>query len=171
MNRFAAKTIGLLFVGALAGCNTTTMGTGTASSPTGTLSAAINWNAGANASDGTMTARLTDGRTFTGPFFQITQETRSDSVAPLWVGWGGGSRRWSRWGGGWDSWGPGPQNWQTFSTQYTGRVVANLAAGDGTHMRCRFDLAQPTRGMRGGGQGLCQLPDGHVIDAVFARST
>jgi hypothetical protein len=33
-------------------------------------------------------------------------------------------------------------------------------------MRCRFDLAQPSEGMAGGGRDQCQMPDGKTIDAT-----
>jgi hypothetical protein len=36
-------------------------------------------------------------------------------------------------------------------------------------MRCQFQLANPTAGMAGGGSGQCQLPEGTVIQAEFAR--
>ena len=107
-----------------------------------------------------MTASLNTGAVYRGPFFQVTQETRIDELAPLWVGWG---RRW-RWHG-WDYWGPR----QSFVTQYTGRVLANLE-GPGGRMRCRFALMRPSAGMAGGGQGRCQLPDGTIIDADFPPS-
>jgi hypothetical protein len=105
-----------------------------------------------------MTAMLSTGETYAGMYFQITSETRIDDLSPLWVGW---ARPWADW----PYWGlePGPQ----FITDYSGRVVANLEGPNGTHMRCRFQLIRPAAGMAGGGQGLCQLPDGAPIDATF----
>jgi hypothetical protein len=52
-------------------------------------------------------------------------------------------------------------------THYSGKVVANLAASDGKHMRCTFRLVHPDGGMSGGGTGQCQMPDGKTIDANF----
>ena len=104
-----------------------------------------------------MTAALSTGDVYTGPFFQITRETRIDELDPLWIGWVG-PRRWR----GWDYWGPR----QSVLTQYTGKVLANLAGPRG-HMRCRFTLRRPSAGMAGGGEGRCQLPDGTNIRADF----
>src|SRR5207237_250679 len=79
-------------------------------------------------------------------FFQVTRDTTVDSLSPLWAGWGRGP-----WGYGWNDWGAGP----SFITHYTGRVVANLSAPSGAHMRCKFQLASPDAGMAGGGAGQC----------------
>lgn len=139
---------------AAAGCTTTGMGVG--SSPGGAVGATFAWVA-SSPRGGTMTATLTTGEAYHGPFFQVTRETRIDELGPLWVGWGG---RW-RWRG-WDYWGPQ----QSYLTHYTGRVLANLE-GPGGRMRCRFTLIRPAAGMAGGGQGRCQLPNGTIIDADF----
>jgi hypothetical protein len=110
-----------------------------------------------------MTARLSDGQTYTGTYFQITSDTRVDELSPLWSGWD--SPRWGSW------WGVGPwRSWEPttgFVTTYSGRVVANLEGPNGTHMRCRLDLISPASGMAGGGQGRCQLPSGDTIDTRF----
>jgi hypothetical protein len=66
---------------------------------------------------------------------------------------------------GWDYWGAYPS--PDFVTHYSGRVVAHLAAPNGTHIRCQFRLMHPADGMNGGGIGQCQLPDGTTIDANF----
>ena len=58
----------------------------------------------------------------------------------------------------------------SFITHYTGRVVANLSAPSGVHMRCNFQLASPDAGMAGGGAGQCQMPDGKTIDATFPKA-
>jgi hypothetical protein len=106
-----------------------------------------------------MNATAPDGKTYNGRFFQVTRDTTADTLGPLWDGWGGGP-----WGGiGWDSWYAGP----SFITEYTGKVVANLGAPSGEHMRCKFELARPSSGMAGGGRGHCQMPDGMTIDATF----
>jgi hypothetical protein len=81
-----------------------------------------------------------------------------DGVAPLWDGWYSGWR-----GAGF--WGAAPST--DFITHYSGRVVANLATSNATHMRCKFQLVHPSEGMSGGGSGQCQLPDGKTIDASF----
>ncbi|UVO50707.1 hypothetical protein M0208_09310 [Sphingomonas sp. SUN019] len=130
--------------------------------------ASFTWTA-QGARTGTMTAMLGNGASYTGPFFQVTQETQVDDLSPLWIGWGGpgwrGRGRW--WGrrgfGYWGDWGPNTQ----FVTHYSGKVLANLAGSDG-RMRCRFTLMRPSSGMAGGGEGDCQLPAGATIQATFA---
>jgi hypothetical protein len=124
--------------------------------------------------EGVMIAHLSDGTTYQGDYFQVTQESRYSDFGPLWAGWGPG---WGGWGwgggwgrrygwgwGGWGAWGP----YDDTITQYTGQVLANLAGPSG-HMRCHFTLARPYSGMAGGGLGQCQLPTGVIIDAQFPR--
>lgn len=141
----------------VAGC--TTMGTGFGSTASGKEPVNFNWQSSDNVS-GTMNATMSDGKTFTGQYFQITTDTTVDSLGPLWAGWGPGWRR-----GGWGYWNAGPQ----FVKHYTGKVVANLGTPDGTHMRCTFRLIRPSRGMAGGGRGNCQMPSGSEIDATFPQ--
>jgi hypothetical protein len=108
-----------------------------------------------------MSATLSGGQSYSGQYFEITKDTTTDSVGPLWYGWVPG---WG-YGGGWDYWGAYPT--PDFITHYTGRVVANLGSPSGAHMRCKFVLVHPDDGMNGGGSGQCQLPDGTSIDANF----
>jgi hypothetical protein len=137
-----------------AGC--TTMGTGFGSTATGADHVNFSWKS-SNSVSGTMNATLSDGKTYTGQFFQITSDTTVDNLGPLWAGWGPG------WRGDWGYWSAGPE----FITHYSGRVLANLGTPDGQHMRCKFQLVHPSDGMAGGGHGQCQLPDGKTIDATF----
>lgn len=37
-------------------------------------------------------------------------------------------------------------------------------------LRCQFQLLRADEGMKGGGQGQCQLPSGRTIDAEFPPS-
>lgn len=151
----------LLAALALAGC--TTSGTGVGTTTSGAAAATFTWSADSSR-HGTMTAVLSAGGTYTGEFFQITSDTTVNSLGPMWVGWGG--RR--GWGGGWGGWGGwGPSD--SFVTEYSGKVVANLQGPSG-FMRCRFDLIRPSSGMSGGGQGRCQLPDSKIIEAQFSGS-
>jgi hypothetical protein len=147
-----------------AGC--TTMGTGTGSTVSGGSHTTFSWKSSDGVS-GSMTATISGGQTYSGQYFQITKDTTVDSIGPLWApGWGGPGGWGGRAGwGGWGYWDADPSS--DFITHYTGRVVANLAAADGTHMRCQFLLVHPDDGMNGGGQGQCQLPTGTTIDANF----
>jgi len=146
-----------LLVALAAGC--TTMGTGTGSTATGQNPVNFSWKSSDGVS-GSMNASLSNGKTYSGQFFQITSDTTVDNLGPLWTGWGG------RWGGDWGFWDAGPE----FVTHYSGRVVANLATPDGKHMRCTFQLVHPDDGMAGGGSGQCQLPKGNTIDATFPKA-
>jgi hypothetical protein len=138
-----------------AGC--TTMGGGFGPTASGASPTEFSWKSSDGVS-GTMNATMADGTTYSGQYFQITRATTVDSVAPLWVGWHTG------WGGA-DNWDAGPS--PNFITHYSGHVVANLASPSATHMRCQFELVNPSDGMAGGGSGQCQLPDGETIDASF----
>ena len=141
------------------GC--TTMGTGFGSTASGTDPVNFSWTSSGGIS-GTMNATVTDGIRYTGQFFQITSNTTVDNLGPLWDGWGPGWRR-----GGWAYWDAGPE----FVTNYSGKVVANLSASDGKHMRCTFLLVHPSDGMAGGGTGQCQMPDGKTIDTSFPTAS
>src|ERR1700730_14069682 len=106
-----------LLVAMATGC--TTMGTGTGSTPSGASAAAFAWKSSDGVS-GTINATMSDGKTYSGQYFQITKDTTVDSIGPLWTGggWGGrGGRAWGYWGVD-----PSPD----FITHYSGRVVANL---------------------------------------------
>jgi hypothetical protein len=142
------------------GCTTT--GTGFGSTATGSSPVNFSWKSSDGIS-GSMNASLSDGKTFTGQFFQITDDTTVDNLGPLWAGWGGYGPRGRFGGGDWGFWDAGPE----FITHYSGKVVANLATPDGKHMRCTFQLIHPSDGMAGGGRGQCQLPEGQTIDATF----
>lgn len=159
LNLHTSGRLGLLaLLGAVAAC--TTMGTGVGNARNGgDVNANFAWKS-TDDRTGTLTANLSNGDSFSGPFFQVTQDTRVETLAPLWNGWG---RPWRG-----RYWGPYPDS--AFVTHYSGRVVANLADGAGEHMRCHFTLMHPQNGMAGGGAGECQLPSGQTIDATFANS-
>jgi hypothetical protein len=145
-------SLSIVLASGLAAC--TTMGTGIGSTNEGDIRAVLTWESRGDRT-GTMTAMLSNGDTYTGTYFQITEETRVDSLGPLWVGW-------NPWPG-WPYWDAGPQ----FITYYTGRVVANLQGPGGRRMRCTFQLIRPPSGMAGGGLGQCQLPNGETIETTF----
>lgn len=116
-------------------------------------------------STATWLATLPDA-TFTGPFVQITQETRREALRPLWAGWNEGWNDWPYWSR------PtlGPFDPVRFTRVYSGKVVANLRDVGGRYMRCRFHLDDPARGMSGGGSGECHLAGGRSVDAIINRS-
>src|SRR3984893_19311344 len=115
------------------GC--TTMGTGFGSTATGANPVNFDWKSSDSVS-GTMNATLSDGKTYSGQFFQITTDTTVDNLGPLWTGWGGG------WRGDWGDWGAGPQ----FVKHYSGRGLANLSTQDGECLGGSFTLVQPQAG-------------------------
>ncbi|HEX3845731.1 MAG TPA: hypothetical protein VHV80_15365 [Steroidobacteraceae bacterium] len=154
IHRLSTAALLLIAAGA-AGC--ATMGAGSGSTANGAHPVTFTWKSSDDVS-GSITAALADGKTYTGRYFQVTRDTDVSGLGPLWAGWGPGRRM-----GGWYDWDPGPQ----FITHYSGRVVANLTASGGGHVRCRFLLVHPDEGMVGGGQGECQLPGGQRIDAQF----
>lgn len=107
---------------------------------------------------GTMTAKLADGRQFNGAYFRIARDLSLDRLNSLWDGWTFANA-------GWRHWSPLPD--AGFLEHYDGKVVANLGAAGNAHMRCRFRLFRPSAGMRGGGEGACQLTDGTAVDATL----
>ena len=87
MNTFNLRTLGLLgLLGAITAC--TTMGTGIGSARNSDLHANFAWKS-TDDRTGTLTATLSNGETFSGPFFQVTHDTRVETLAPLWYGWAG----------------------------------------------------------------------------------
>jgi hypothetical protein len=149
-----------LLSGALALGACTTMGSGTGSESPGNAPVAFAWKSTDGGTSGTMSATLADGKSFSGPYLEITSQARNEDFNPMWTGWQYG---WNDWG----AWGPFPDS--GYTTLYSGRVVANLQGPDAQRMRCRFNLNDPMGGMGGGGQGKCQL-GGKSVDAVFPSS-
>jgi len=122
----------------------------------------FSWNSPDGGITGTMVATL-PGATFKGRFFQITQQTKRQLIAPLWDGWSPGWIDWPYLGHG-----PyGPDDVTEFITRYSGKVVANLQTDAGKRMRCRLHLIVPERGMSGGGEGECQIQGASTIHAQF----
>ncbi len=162
MKAYVSLLFGILLGVALAGCKST--GEGMGESHTGDVKVSFMWEQSAPTS-GTMRATVTQpggqADTYQGKFYQITKDTHIQAIGGLWEGWYPG------WGG-WAFWGPEPQD--SFVEHYTGKVVANLAGPDGKRMRCQFQLNRSGEGMKGGGQGQCQLPDGRTINAEFPPS-
>lgn len=162
-SRRAATTTTAAALSILAACTTTGMGGGELQQ-SGRIDQPVlfSWQSRDGGISGTMVATLPEA-TYRGPFFQITQQTERQAVAPLWGGWREGWMDWPYWG-----WGAyGPYDWTEFATRYSGKVLANLATPEGKHMRCRLHLAKPAQGMSGGGDGECQLQGGSTIHARF----
>jgi hypothetical protein len=107
-----------------------------------------------------MVSGQNDSETYTGKFYQITRNSRIDTLGPLRHPWHPGWR-------GWEYWDSDPED--VFVTHYTGHVLANLAGPDGKRMRCEFQLPLADEGMKGGGEGRCQLPSGKTVKADFPR--
>jgi hypothetical protein len=140
-----------------------TAGTGTGNVRGTRKPVAFTWESTDSVS-GNITATFGTGKVFKGTYFQITRDTRVDHLGPLWDGWG---RPYAR--SGWRYW--DRQEEREFIKEYSGRVLANLRSQEGDHMRCRFTLISPSRGMAGGGEGRCQLADSRQeINAEFPRT-
>jgi hypothetical protein len=150
MVRITSRAVLLLVVGLAAGCATIRTGSGSTESSTSPVK--FSWTGSGNVA-GSMTARLADGETFTGRFFQITSNLTDElgPQGPIWHQEG--------------LFDVGPELQSV--AHYTGRVVADLSRPDGAQMRCRFTLMRPGDGMAGGARGDCQLPDGLSVDAQF----
>jgi hypothetical protein len=164
-NQGAARHISLLAVACmgliLGAC--TTLGTGTGSTSPGDQPVKFSWISKDGSVTGTMSATLANGTAFSGPYLELTQEAQTTQLSPMWSGWSPG---WRDWGYGGFMGYPMDAN----TTNYSGKVVANLQGPSAGRMRCRFNLNDPSSGMSGGGQGKCQIAGGAEIDAVFPRA-
>ena len=159
------KTLTTLLCAGIALSACTTMGNGTGSVSPGGEAVQFSWKSTDGGVSGSMSAALKDGQSFSGPYLQVTSTTQSQDFEPMWSGWEHGWGGWGGFGGGFGGFGSFPET----TTHYSGRVMANLQAADGQHMRCHFHLNHPDAGM-GGGQGQCQLKSGRSVDAVFPPS-
>ena len=161
-NFFVSSTLVLALGIALVSCKST--GEGMGESHSGDIKATFTWEQSAPTS-GTLRATVTKPgsapEAYEGKFYQITRDTRIDTIADVWSSWYPGWHAWAFWG---------PEPEESFVAHYTGHVVANLAGPDGQRMRCQFQLLRSGEGMKGGGQGQCQLPSGQTIDAEFPPS-
>ncbi len=153
---------GLLLGVLLVACKSTGQGQG--ESRTGDVTVSFMWEQ-SGPSSGTLRASVSKPggaqEIYEGKFYQITRDSRIETLGPLWDPW------YPRWGG-WAYWGPQPE--EAFVEHYSGHVVANLAGPNGQRMRCQFQLNRSGEGMKGGGQGECQLPSGQTIHAQFPPS-
>ena len=161
--RLIAASVLILIV--IAGCTTTGTGRGEMTAIDKPAEPVLfSWESTDGGISGTMTAKLADA-TYTGQFFQVTQQTKGEIITPMWNGWSEGWSDWPYWS---QPYYPGSCYGATnFITYYSGKVVANLEADNAQHMRCRFHLADPAGGMDAGGLGECQLSGGRLINATF----
>jgi hypothetical protein len=149
---------------ALGACAIESAGTGSGNVRGTQKPVAFTWESDDSRS-GDITATFNSGRVFKGSYVQITRNTRGDSLEPLWYGWDSPTRH-----GDWRYWEDDPG--AGFYRTYDGRVLANLHAENGEHMRCRFTLLSPSQGMAGGGAGRCQMSDStREINAEFPRQS
>ena len=160
MSKSFLASLGAVAALALVACQTA--GTGSGNVRGSQKPVAFTWQSTDSVS-GDITATVGNGKVYRGTYFQITHDTRAERLDPLWDGWAHPH-------GGWRYWGPDPG--PSFYKTYSGRVLANLRDENGEHMRCRFALVSPQRGMAGGGQGRCQLSDSDKeINAEFPRQS
>jgi hypothetical protein len=111
---------------------------------------------------GTIEAALADGRLFRGRFVQVTSETQSTELDPLW----------SAWGGPWRGYGPlAPEAWPAFVHDHAGRVLAHLETEGGERMMCAFQIARPGDGPASGGIGDCDISTGERVEHAVLRSS
>jgi hypothetical protein len=159
------KLLVMLGLFALAACETPHGGGTGSGSVRGTQKpVAFTWEAKGDRS-GNITATFGSGRVFKGEYVQISPEIRSESLDPLWDGWEKPRSK-----NAWRYWNASSRS--EFVRENDGRVLANLNSENGEYMRCRFTLISPQRGMKGGGEGRCQLSDsGKEIDAEFERQS
>ena len=128
-----------------------------ATTTSGVQPVSFTWQA-SDATTGTLKAFLPAGRTYSGPYVQITESLAGRSVTPLW-----GARD-----EGWPAWPDVDSHGNTeYGQHYTHRVVASLMSPGGDHMRCRLRLSSRGAGMSGGGKGECQLANGETVEAEF----
>ncbi len=161
MNTFKRLAVVPIALGLIA-CTTLGTGTGTGTGEVDGAPVSFQWRSTDGGMSGTLTATLPE-LAFQGPFFQITRQTRVESLTPLWTHWRHGWGDWPYAGETYIPMVPGPQ----FITYYSGKVLATLEAPGNQRMRCRFHLVTPSRGMGGGGEGECQLTGGRGVRAVF----
>lgn len=124
----------------------------------------FSWQSTDGGLSGTLLATLPT-RTFTGPFMEVTLRTPRELLSPFWSGWIEGWSDWPYGVVGWDSVAASEQ----FTRYYSGKVIANLHDARGQGMRCRFDLQDALRGMRGGAHGQCQFAGGRILNATIDK--
>ena len=159
-----------------AGCLVTVVGCATTGTATGELvesaktePVTFTWAAEpGNAWRGEIAVTLPGGEKYAGVFRQVHQTLREEDYAPLWEGY---EPYWPRWGA--PNWFEGPPATDPASwvKVYAGTATARLQATDPSrYMRCRFKLQQPELGLKGGGEGECELSNGESIRSAVLRA-
>ncbi|MFP6665525.1 MAG: hypothetical protein VCC00_15135 [Deltaproteobacteria bacterium] len=132
----------------------------------GSQAVTMDWQMDPFDSAGKLAVTLPSGELFTGRYLQITTTSTADSLGTAWGGWGGWGPYWADWGSYGGPW-MGGSSYSTFLQNYSGKVISTLFGNLGDVMRCRFQLANPSEGMPGGGVGECQLKSGDTIAVQF----
>lgn len=149
MRRYA---IGLVLVAA---CHHQGTGIGSIQAPSSEVeapeTAVFSWSYGADPSRGKINARLSDGTELRGTFVQVKdaiQVTQVDAYYNVWNTMP------------WTVWQTGTAMPQTdYITGYSKTVFARLRSLNGVRMQCKFELADPVKGLRRGADGKCMLSD------------
>ena len=148
----------------LGGCTSTGMGGGDiVQQGKPAVPVLFSWKSSDGGITGSMTATL-PAATYQGRFLQVTRQTQSDALAPMWGDFPTGWSDWSYWGMGGMG---GTYDPVQFATIYSGKVIATLKSVTGSQMRCRLHMLKPDQGMSGGGAGECQILGGATIQASF----
>ena len=118
------------------------------------------WASSKKATKGRMALRLQNGEEYVGTYIHMTSASRTMTLDPYSTGWSPG---WSEWNN--PAMGPSYTGGAVVR-KYSGQVRAVLRSQRGHWMQCRFRLADPTAGMKGGAIGQCALDGGGVIEGI-----
>jgi hypothetical protein len=143
--------VGVLVTLSAGACTRTGRGTVTGAPPSA-APVALHWQSGFDAGTGELRMELAGGRVYSGPFAQIRADLGTQLTGPTFLGWS--IPRWAE-----HPWYGGPPREITGAN--TPKLVAMLEDDRGQVARCRVMLQAPDRGLAGGGEGVCLLPDGH----------
>ena len=157
---------------ACAGCATTGTAVGELERPAtkGEEAVTMVWKSAASDPDrGTISGTLPDGTHYSGQYFEVIKTAEAALYEPAWEGW---ARYWPGWEAPWPHHKRSDPDWTGFIEIYTGRVIANMKSDDGqVRVRCRFTISEPREGLKGGGNGSCQMSNGDTIDHVTLSAT
>jgi hypothetical protein len=160
LNRLLGATALALLFGACATSGTLSGWLSQAGTPETPV--AVHYTTDALGPGGTLTLRLPDGESLTGPYTQgwSTVETGQPQVPGLggvFFDWGGPQAR------GFMEDDPIP----VYQTEWSSKVSAALRGDRGRAWSCRFRLKNPPARLAGGGEGRCLGADGAAMDLRF----